>query len=88
MQIRLASLLAVVVLMLALAAPAVAQTSSQDGYNDTAGLVQTQTGGGGGGSSLPFTGLDALLIAGAGALLVGAGLGMRRLTRAHDGSPA
>ena len=32
--------------------------------------------------SLPFTGVDLALIAGAGGLLLGAGLGMRRVTRA------
>ena len=34
--------------------------------------------------SLPFTGLDLALLAGAGAVLLGLGLGMRRLTRAPD----
>jgi hypothetical protein len=33
------------------------------------------------GGSLPFTGLDVALLAGAGGLLVAAGFGMRRLTR-------
>jgi hypothetical protein len=37
-----------------------------------------------GGSTLPFTGLDLALLLGAGGLLVAAGLGMRRLTRAPD----
>jgi hypothetical protein len=36
------------------------------------------------GGSLPFTGLDVALLIGAGGLLVVAGLGMRRLTRAPD----
>ena len=88
---RLTATFAVLVLALALAAPAFAQTSSQDGYTDQAGQVQGQfdvTGGGGGGGSLPFTGLDVALFAGAGALLAAAGIGLRRLTRAPHGNPA
>ncbi len=100
MKTRLTSMLAILVLALALAAPAFAQPSSQDGYTDQAGQVQAQvdeessapvavTGsGGGGGGSLPFTGLDVALIAGAGVLLVGAGIGMQRLTRAPRGDHA
>jgi hypothetical protein len=38
------------------------------------------------GSGLPFTGVDVALLAGAGALLLGAGVGMRRL--AHRQGPA
>jgi hypothetical protein len=38
----------------------------------------------GGGGTLPFTGLDVALLVGAGGLLVAAGFGMRRLTRAPD----
>jgi hypothetical protein len=33
------------------------------------------------GGELPFTGLDVALVIGAGALLLGLGIGMRRLTR-------
>jgi beta-lactamase regulating signal transducer with metallopeptidase domain len=79
---------AVVAMALAVASPAFAQSSIQ-GYSDNAGQVQndvnanqspqvatTESGG-----SLPFTGLDVALLAGAGALLAGVGLGMRRLTR-------
>ena len=36
------------------------------------------------GSGLPFTGLDVALLAGAGALLLGAGVGMRRLSHRQD----
>jgi hypothetical protein len=101
MKTRLTSLLAVVVLVLVMAVPAFAQNATQDGYSATAGQVQAQvddesttpvavttSGGGGGGGSLPFTGLDVALLAGASVLLVGAGLGMRRLTRAPGHSPA
>jgi hypothetical protein len=50
-------------------------------------------GGGGGntapaaensGSGLPFTGMDVALLAGAGTLLLGAGVGMRRLAHRQD----
>src|SRR4051812_32999169 len=90
------SILAALILVMALATTAHAQTSVQ-GYNDRAGQIQSeveqgggnvttpvsaQSGGGGGGGSLPFTGLDIALLVGAGGLLVVAGLGMRRLTRA------
>jgi hypothetical protein len=100
MKTRLTSLLAVVVLVLVMAVPAFAQNATQDGYTATAGQVQAQvddessapvaatTSGGGGGGSLPFTGLDVALLAGAGVLLVGAGLGMRRLTQAPGHSHA
>ncbi len=70
---------------------------SVDGYSDEGGQIQTQvdTSGGGGtppsatatsdtGGTLPFTGLDVALLVGAGGLLVAAGFGMRRLTRAPD----
>jgi hypothetical protein len=78
------------VLTLAFATTAFGQ-SSIDGYSDEAGQIQAQvadqdeaqpattTAEEG---SLPFTGLDLALMGAAGGLLVGAGLGMRRLTRA------
>jgi hypothetical protein len=100
MKTRLTSLLAVVVLVLVMAVPALAQTATQNGYSSTAGQVQTQVddesstpvaatpSGGGGGSSLPFTGLDVALLAAGGVLLAAAGLCMRHLTRAHGHSPA
>jgi hypothetical protein len=59
--------------------------------------AQSPAAGGGGGddggvagdesSSLPFTGLDLALIAGSGLLLVGAGVGMRVLTRGPQTDP-
>lgn len=89
-------------LVLALATTAYGQSSSIEGYNDQGGQIQSDVGQGGGGGgdglagvttttddggSLPFTGLDVVLLAAAGGVLAAAGLGMRRLTRA-PGSPA
>jgi hypothetical protein len=90
------SILAVTVVALALATSAFAQ-SSQDGYSDNKGQIQAQVDSGGpsgggttpvatsndGGGTLPFTGLDVAILAAAGGVLTAAGLGMRRLTRAH-----
>jgi hypothetical protein len=82
------------VLALALATTAFAQ-SSGNGYNDDAGQVQSQVQGGQEGAAaptgnaqaqdqggLPFTGLDIGLLVGAGCALVAVGFGMRRLARA------
>jgi hypothetical protein len=49
----------------------------------TQAVANTGSGGDSGGS-LPFTGLDVALLLGAGGMLVVAGLGMRRLTRAPE----
>jgi hypothetical protein len=94
MKTLIAMLAALAVLSFATVANA---QPSVDGYADEGGQIQTQvdtSGGGGGtpptatatdtGGSLPFTGLDVALLVGAGGLLVGAGLGMRRLTRAPE----
>jgi opacity protein-like surface antigen len=82
---KITMLLACAVAVLALAAPAFAQTATQDTYE---GLAGAQQGGGGtagtadsGGGSLPFTGLQIVLLAGAGAGLLGAGIAMRRASR-------
>jgi hypothetical protein len=83
------SLVVACALGLALCGTALAQ-SSVDGYNEPGGQIQTQIGGSGGsgsnasGGSLPFTGLDVALLVGAGGLLLVAGFGMRRLTRAPN----
>ena len=85
---KLTSVLVCVVVVLALAAPAFAQNATQDAYN---GLAGAQQGGGDGdvaatgtGGSLPFTGLQIALFAGAGAGLLGAGIAMRRASRFRE----
>jgi hypothetical protein len=84
------SVVAVLALTLALATTAYGQSSVQ-GYNNQAGQTQSDVAGSqqagtteASGGSLPFTGLDVALLAGAGVLLGAAGFGMRRLTRAPD----
>jgi hypothetical protein len=87
----ISSMLLALVLCLAFATTAFGQ-SAVDGYNDLGGQVQSGVGGNDGtppaatttetsSGSLPFTGLDVALFAGAGGLLILAGVGMRRLTR-------
>lgn len=82
----------------ALAAPTSAfAQAAKEAYNTPAGSLQDEVAGvnqGGGGddngpdetsaSTLPFTGSDLALLFGAGALFVGAGVGMRRLSRQPD----
>ena len=91
------AVLAALLLTLALASVAFAQ-SSQDGYIQEGPSVVDQTSGNGdnppvdngngddnaSGGELPFTGLDLGLVAVAGASLMLLGVGMRRLTRAPD----
>ena len=83
--------IAAVVALLAPAA-ALAQNSGVEGYagdnNVVAGLEDTSGNGGGGttqaqtvdNGSLPFTGSDLGVLAGAGGLLLALGFGLRRLT--------
>lgn len=89
---KIISVVTALVVALALATTASAQQASQDGYLNSGGQVQGQvdqgppTDGVAGtadtsGGSLPFTGLDMALLAGAGGLLLAVGLGTRRLTR-------
>ena len=99
---KIAVLLTALALSFALTAPAFAQDSSIQGYNDEAPRVENKIedvteegptapavesrGGGGGGGSLPFTGLDVGLVVAAGGLLFLMGLGMRRITSRSPGS--
>lgn len=72
------------VVVLACAAPAFSQSPTEDTHG---GLAGSQQGGGGGvdaadsGGSLPFTGLQIALIAGAGAGVLGMGVALRRASR-------
>jgi hypothetical protein len=89
---RFKKLLAVVgaTAMLALAAPAVYAQSGQEGYGGSNVVAGLEQGGGGdtgapvqaatNEGSLPFTGADLGVLAAAGGLLLGLGLGLRRLT--------
>ena len=65
----------------------------QDVEGDQGGVGGSPGAGAGGGSAgatansgagLPFTGVDVALLAGAGALLLGAGVGMRRVALRRD----
>jgi len=73
---------------LATASIALAQDPTQSGYGGTGGNIQGGVEGGASGGtgsgSLPFTGLDLLLLVGAGVLLLAAGLTMRRVGRARS----
>ena len=70
------------------ASVALAQDPTQSGYGGTGGNIQGgvegSTGGGTGSGSLPFTGLDLLLLVGAGVLLLTAGLTLRRVGRVRS----
>ena len=59
---RLAALVSAVSAYLVMASVALAQQPTQDGYGGTGGNIQGDVEGGG---SLPFTGLDLLLLVGA-----------------------
>jgi hypothetical protein len=94
---RLALLMAVVAVALAVAAPAYAQSAVSDTYAGRGGgIVGTVESGNGptastpqqvqatnpsGNGSLPFTGLDIGLLAIGGVALVGVGVGLRRFAR-------
>lgn len=89
---KISSFLACVVVVLAFAAPAFAQSPTEDAYS---GLAGSQQGGGGGvnsadvadtGGSLPFTGLQIVLIAGAGVALLGAGVAVRHASAFREGN--
>ena len=93
---RLALLMAVVAVALAVAAPAYAQNAVSDAYaGKGGGIVGTVDSGNGpyastpqqvqavssDNGSLPFTGLDIGLLALGGVALVGVGAGLRRFAR-------
>lgn len=75
---------------LVMASVALAQDPTQSGYGGVAGSVQGDVEGGasggavGGGGALPFTGLDLMLLVGAGVLLLAAGVALRRVGRASS----
>jgi hypothetical protein len=92
MRFRKTSIAVLIGAGLATSAPvAVAATSPvQQGYSTTAGVVQSQVNSPkhetqaqtqASSSDLPFTGLDVGLVGAAGAMLLGAGFGIRRLSR-------
>jgi hypothetical protein len=78
---RLAALTASALACLVMASVALAQEPTQSGYGGAGGNIQGDVEGGG---SLPFTGLDLLLLLGAGALLLAAGFTLRRVGRARS----
>ena len=59
---------------------ALAAVPLQEGY-DPQGVAQTDVATGHGGGTLPFTGLDLVLVLVGGLVLVGLGLTVRRLAR-------
>ena len=80
--------------LFAVAGPAYAQSSAENGYSEPAGSVQQQLGSSSddgkdatptvtktSSSTLPFTGLDIALVVAAGGVLLAMGLGIRRLSR-------
>ena len=80
---RLLVVLGVALASLASASVALAQEPTESGYGGVGGGVQGGVEAGGAGA-LPFTGLDLLLLIGAGAMLIAAGLTLRRLGRAKS----
>jgi hypothetical protein len=79
---RLAAFASSVLVYLIMASVALAQEPTQSGYGGTGGNIQGDVEGGGG--SLPFTGLDLLLLVGAGVLLLAAGFALRRVGRVRS----
>ena len=61
--------------------PNATQEAAEPGATPAAATTPTPSNDSG---SLPFTGLDLALLAGAGAVLLSLGLGMRKLTRAPE----
>jgi hypothetical protein len=76
-----------VMAVLGTAAPAQGQSSPTAADDQYGAVLGEQAGGGqagGGAGGLPFTGLDLLLVGGAGAALGCCGLLMHRIARAAD----
>ena len=93
MRFRKTSISILIGAALALSAPVASAATSpvQQGYSTTAGVVQSEVNAPkeqasapahqSNGNELPFTGLDVGLVGVAGAMLLGAGFGIRRLSR-------
>jgi hypothetical protein len=79
---RLAAFASSGLVYLVMASVALAQEPTQSGYGGTGGNIQGDVEGSGG--SLPFTGLDLLLLVGAGVLLLAAGFALRRVGRVRS----
>ncbi len=79
---RIATLLVGISLMLAPSAALASSSSTCQAYNpqlcSNVGAASTTSG------TLPFTGLDVVLLAAGGGMLLGAGLVVRRLSRRLD----
>jgi hypothetical protein len=78
----------ILIVILALALPAAAQargSSTCQAYNpQLCSVSSNHSSSAGSGATLPFTGLDLMLLAGGGAILIGAGVIVRRLTTSLD----
>jgi hypothetical protein len=80
-RLRIVIGLATSIVALVMASPAHASTAADDQY---AGVLGEQGGGGPAGQAaggLPFTGLDLVLVLGAGTGLAATGAGLRRVAR-------
>lgn len=79
---RIALLIAVVALILP--ATAMAASSTCEAYNPQVCSSVEGVGGATSNSTLPFTGLDVVLLAAGGGALLGAGLVVRRISQRTD----
>ena len=81
---KLLSIVTSAVIALLSSAPiAAAADSASDAYGGRSKGIVTIVSAHDPGGSLPFTGLDLALVAGGGIALLGAGFGLRRLSRPH-----
>ena len=83
MRIKAMVIGALVCVALLAAAPAYAQqvNPTQDAYSITAARVQQQVTDTNDGDSLPFTGMEVTVVLAGGLLLIGLGLGVRRMAK-------